>query len=333
MTVKQKQLDEKIQTGGGATGVAHTADPVAKNATLPASNLGNGESMNKIDSGVTPGQGEEETSTENNVKTTKDTAGSNKASISTKPSAASSSMKEDVAAMLNGEDLSEDFKEKATVIFEAAVTARIAEVTEDLEEQYNAALAEEVTSIQEDLGAKIDQYMDYVVEQWMEENKVAIEHSLKSEITESFIGKLKGLFEESHISIPEEKFDIVESLEEQMSEIQTRLDKVMEENMALKGDLSESTRAKILASVTEGLAATQAEKLVALAEGVDFSSAESYRKKLEIVKENYFPAEKTSGKQNLLEEIDEDNAEKPKAVVDHSPVAIYAQAISRNAKK
>lgn len=332
MTVKQKQLDEKIQTGGGATGVAHTADPVAKNATLPASNLGNGESMNKIDHN-TPGQGEEETSTENNTKPTKDTAGSNKASISTKPSAASSSMKEDVAAMLNGEDLSEDFKEKATVIFEAAVTARIAEVTEDLEEQYNAALSEEVASIQEDLGAKIDQYMDYVVEQWMEENKVAIEHSLKSEITENFIGKLKGLFEESHISIPEEKFDVVESLEEQMSEIQTRLDKAMEENMALKGDLSESTRVKILASVTEGLAATQAEKLVALAEGVDFSSAENYRKKLEIVKENYFPAEKTSGKQNLLEEIDEDNAEKPKAVVDHSPVAIYAQAISRNAKK
>ena len=332
MTVKQKQLDEKIQTGGGATGVAHTAEPVAKNATLPASNLGNGESMNKIDHN-TPGQGEEETSTENNTKPTKDTAGSNKASISTKPSAASSSMKEDVAAMLNGEDLSEDFKEKATVIFEAAVTARIAEVTEDLEEQYNAALSEEVASIQEDLGAKIDQYMDYVVEQWMEENKVAIEHSLKSEITENFIGKLKGLFEESHISIPEEKFDVVESLEEQMSEIQTRLDKAMEENMALKGDLSESTRVKILASVTEGLAATQAEKLVALAEGVDFSSAENYRKKLEIVKENYFPAEKTSGKQNLLEEIDEDNAEKPKAVVDHSPVAIYAQAISRNAKK
>ena len=331
MTVKSKQLDEKIQTGGGATGVAHDVDPVAKNATLPASNLGNGESMNKLNHN-TPGQGEEETSTENNVKTTGDSAGSNKASVGMKPSAASS-MKEDVAAMLNGEDLSEDFKEKATVIFEAAVTARINEIAEDLEEQYNAALAEEVATISEELSGKINQYMDYVVEQWMEENKVAIEHSLKSEITENFIGKLKGLFEESHISIPEEKFDVVESLEEQMSEIQTRLDKAMEENMALKGDLSESTRVKILASVTEGLAATQAEKLVALAEGVDFSSAENYRKKLEIVKENYFPAEKTSGKQNLLEEIDEDNAEKPKAVVDHSPVAIYAQAISRNAKK
>ena len=331
MTVKRKQLDEKVQTGGGATGVAHTADPVAKNATLPASNLGNGEAMNTI-AHIQPGEGEEATSTENNVKTTKDTAGSNKASVGMKPSAASS-MKEDVAAMLNGEDLSEDFKEKATVIFEAAVTARIAEVTEDLEEQYNTALEEEVTKIAEDLGAKIDQYMEYVVEQWMEQNQVAIEHSLKSEITENFITKLKGLFEESHIHIPEEKFDVVESLQSEMTDMQTRLDAVMEENMALKSDLNESARTKILASVTEGLAATQAEKLVALAEGVEYSSADSYRKKLEIVKENYFPAEKTSGKQNLLEEIDEDNAEKPKAVVSNSPVSIYAQAISRTAKK
>jgi len=331
MTVKSKQLDEKIQTGGGATGVSHTADPVAKNATLPASNLGNGESMNKLDHN-TPGQGEEETSTENNVKTTGDSAGSNKASVGMKPSAASS-MKEDVAAMLNGEDLSEDFKEKATVIFEAAVTARINEIAEDLEEQYNTALAEEVATISEELSAKINQYMDYVVEQWMEENQVAIEHSLKNEITENFISKLKGLFEESYISIPEEQFDVVEALQSEVSEVQERLDRVMEENMSLKGELSESTRAKILASVTEGLADTQAEKLVALAEGVEFDSAEQYRKKLEIVKENYFPAEKTSGKQNLLEEIDEDNAEKPRAVVNDSPVSFYAQAISRTAKK
>ena len=331
MTVKSKQLDEKIQTGGGATGVAHDVDPVAKNATLPASNLGNGESMNKLNHN-TPGQGEEETSTENNVKTTGDSAGSNKASVGMKPSAASS-MKEDVAAMLNGEDLSEDFKEKATVIFEAAVTARINEIAEDLEEQYNAALAEEVATISEELSGKINQYMDYVVEQWMEENQVAIEHSLKNEITENFISKLKGLFEESYISIPEEQFDVVEALQSEVSEVQERLDRVMEENMSLKGELSESTRAKILASVTEGLADTQAEKLVALAEGVEFDSAEQYRKKLEIVKENYFPAEKTSGKQNLLEEIDEDNAEKPRAVVNDSPVSFYAQAISRTAKK
>lgn len=332
MTVKSKQLDEKIQTGGGATGVAHNVDLVAKNATLPASNLGNGEAMNKIDD-IRPEDDAHDTDSASNTKTTKDTAGSNKASVSNKPSAASSSMKEDVAAMLNGEDLSEDFKEKATVIFEAAVTARIAEITEDLEEQYNTALEEEVATIAEDLSQKVDQYMEYVVEQWMAENQVAIEHSLKSEITENFITKLKGLFEESHISIPEEQFDVVEALESEVNDMQARLDAVMEENMALKSDLSESARTKILASVTEGLAATQAEKLVALAEGVEYTSADSYRKKLEIVKENYFPAEKTSGKQNLLEQVDEDNAEQPKTVVTNNPVSFYAQAISRTAKK
>jgi hypothetical protein len=324
MTVKEKQLDEKIQTGGGATGVAHTTDPVAKNATLPASNLGNGESMNRI-AHITPGEGEEETSTENNVKTTKDTAGSNKATVSMK------SVKEDVDAMFSGSDLSEDFKEKATVIFEAAVTAQVNEAITQLEEQYNTALEEETQKLSEDLTSKIDQYMEYVVEQWMAENQIAIEHTLKSEITEDFITKLKGLFEESYISVPEEKFDIVEDLTGRVEEIQTRLDKVMEENMTLKGELSESTREKILANVTEGLAATQAEKLVALAEGVEFDSAENYRKKLELVKENYFPVEK-SGKQNLLEQIEEDNAEPQKATV-NSPVSFYAQAISRTAKK
>lgn len=329
MTVKEKQLDEKIQTGGGATGTAYTVDPVAKNATLPASNLSNGDKMNKLDH-ATPGQSEEETSTENNVKTTKDTAGGNKSSVGMKSSAASS-MKEDVAAMLSGEDLSEAFKEKATVIFEAAVTSRTNEVIAELEEQFNVRLEEEVQSIQEDLTAKVEQYMDYVVEQWMEENQVAIEHSLKSEITEGFIEKLKGLFEESYISIPEEKFDVVESMQEQLDEVQANLDKVMEENMTLKGELSESTREKIIAEVTEGLADTQAEKLVSLSEGVEFDTAENYRKKLELVKENYFPTEKVV-KQNLMEEVNEDNAEPTKASA-NSPVNVYAQAISRTVKK
>lgn len=341
MTVKEKQLDEKIQTGGGATGVAHTADPVAKTATLPASNLGNGEAMNKI-AQVQPDGGEEETSSENNAKPTKDAAASNKASVAAKASGATpgqsysftpNSVKEDVDAMFSGTDLSEEFKEKASIIFEAAVTAKLNEAIADLEEQYNTALAEEVASIQEDLSAKIDQYMSYVAEQWMEDNKVAIEHSLKSEITEGFITKLKGLFEESYISIPEEKFDVIDNMQQEMSEMQARLDSVMEENMTLKGELSESMRAKILADVTEGLAATQAEKLVALAEGVEYDSADSYRKKLEIVKENYFPTDKATGKQNLLEQVDEDNAEPAKVTTVNSPVSFYAQAISRTVKK
>lgn len=341
MTVKQKQLDEKIQTGGGATGVAHTADPVAKSPNLPASNLGNGESMNTI-AHIAPGEGEEETSTENNVKTTKDTAGSNKASVGMKGSAATpgqsysfapNSVKEDIEAMFSGTELSEDFKEKATVIFEAAVTAQVNEVVADLEEQYNTALAEELAKIHEDLSNKIDQYMTYTVEQWMEQNQVAIEHSLRTEITESFIEKLKGLFEESYITVPEEKFDVVEEMQSQVEEIKSQLDAAIAENMTLKDALSESARKDIIAQVSEGLAATQAEKLVALAEGVEFDSVDNYRKKLEIVKENYFPSDKpASAKQNLLEQINEENVEPAKATV-NSPVSMYAQAISRTVKK
>ena len=326
MTVKQKQLDEKIMTGGGATGVAHTADPVAKSPNLPASNLSNGEPMNKI-AHIAPGEGEEETSTENNVKTTKDTAGSNKASVGMK------SVKEDIDAMFAGTELSEDFREKATVIFEAAVTAQVNDVVEDLEEQYNTALAEELAKIHEDLSNKIDQYMTYTVEQWMQENEVAIEHSLRTEITEGFIAKLKDLFEESYISVPEEKFDVVEGMEAQFQEIQSQLDVIIAENIALKDALSESTRKEILAQVSEGLAATQAEKLVALAEGVEFDSVDNYRKKLEIVKENYFPSDKpASSKQNMLEQLNEENIEPTKAT-DNSPVSFYAQAISRTVKK
>lgn len=341
MTVKQKQLDEKIQTGGGATGVSHTADPVAKNATLPASHLGNGEKMNTI-AHIAPGEGEEETSTENNVKTTKDTAGSNKASVGMKGSAATpgqsysfapNSVKEDVEAMFAGSELSEEFKEKAAVIFEAAVTAQVNEAIADLEEQYNTALAEELAKIFEDLTDKIDQYMTYTVEQWMEENQVAIEHSLRTEITEEFITNLKSLFEQSYISIPEEKFDVVEGMTAEMEEMKAELDKAIEENMELKNALIESSRKEIIAQVSEGLAATQSEKLVALAEGVEFDSLENYRKKLEIVKENYFPTDKpASAKQNLLEQINEENVEPAKATV-NSPVSAYAQAISRTVKK
>jgi hypothetical protein len=175
--------------------------------------------------------------------------------------------------------------------------------------------------------------MTYTVEQWMEENQVAIEHSLRTEITEEFITNLKSLFEQSYISIPEEKFDVVEGMTAEMEEMKAELDKAIEENMELKNALIESSRKEIIAQVSEGLAATQSEKLVALAEGVEFDSLENYRKKLEIVKENYFPTDKpASAKQNLLEQINEENVEPAKATV-NSPVSAYAQAISRTVKK
>jgi hypothetical protein len=241
-------------------------------------------------------------------------------------------MKEDIEAMFNGADLSEEFKEQATVIFEAAVTARVNDVVQDLEEQYNTALESEVVKIHEDLTTKIDQYLDYVVEQWMEENKVAIEHSLRTEITEGFITGLRGLFEEHYMDIPEERIDVVEELQAEMASMQERLDAVMQENIELMGHLSEATRESILTDVAEGLTVTQAEKLLTLAEGVEFDSPDNFRRKLEIVKENYFPSDKTSSKQtNLLEEVNEEGQKT--TVQSDSIVAKYASAISRTVKK
>lgn len=332
MTVKKTQLDEKIQTGGGATGVAHTADPVDKNATLPVGNHNNGQQSAEKIAAVTPGQGEEETSSENNAKPTGNAAGGNKSSVGMKSSAAAS-VKEDVEAMFAGSELSEEFKEKATVIFEAAVTAQVNEAVTELEEQYNTALAEETVRIEQELTEGINKYMEYVAEQWLDQNKVAIQASLKSELTESFINDLKALFEQHYISIPDDKFDAVEAMQEEMAELQQRLDGVMEENMVLKSEVAESARAKILADVAEGLAATQAEKLTALAEGVVFDGAETFRKKLEIVKENYFPTDKpASGAKSLMEEVQEETEQKASAP-GNSPVSFYAQAISRTVKK
>lgn len=322
MTVRRKQLDEKLVSGGGATGVSHTADPIETKVNLPASNLGNGEPMPKI-AAVTPGQAETETDPESNVQATMDSSASNKASVS---------MKEDIEAMFNGADLSEEFKEQATVIFEAAVVARVNEVVADLEEQYNEALEKEITDVKEGLTSKLDQYLDYVVEQWMEENKVAIEHSLRTEITEGFISGLQGLFQEHYMNIPEEKLDVVEELQNELAEAQQRLDQALEENMNLLGHLSEATRESILTDIAEGLTVTQAEKLLTLSEGVEFDSPDNFRKKLEIVKENYFPSEKTTSKQqNLFEEVTEEG--QTQTAPANTLVHKYATAISRSVKK
>ena len=321
---KPKSMTEKLHTGGGATGATEVCDPVPKRATLPVGNHNNGMPMTSIDH-IAPEEGEEETNTENNTKPTKNTAASNKASVN---------MKESVAAMFNNEELSEDFKEKATIIFEAAVTANVNAAIEELQEQYADALIAETAVIEENMQEQINQYMTSAVEQWMENNVVAIEHDLKSQITENFLVGLKNLFEEHQINIPDDEFNVVDELQSEIQSMQEKLDSVITENMSLKGEVNESHRDKILADVTEGLAATQVEKLVSLAEGVEYDSAENYRKKLVIVKENYFPTEKSmTGKtQSLMEEIQDDNGQKP-ASSTNSVVSNYAKAISRTVKK
>jgi len=324
------ELLEKVNVGGGQTGASSTADPVGGTATLPASKK-QGDAMQK---GQNPaGTAIEDTDSDNNTKPTGDASGSNKASIGTKASAASASMKEDVDAMFNGEELTEEFKEKATVIFEAAVQARIDEAKVALEEEYKIKLEEEVSTIQEELATKVDEYLQYVVQEWMAENEVAIQSSLKAEITEEFIDGMKSLFAEHYIEVPDEKLDVLGEMNAEIEELKAKLNDQINESIELKSRLNEKSRDEVFAQVSEGLAATQVEKLKTLAEGVDFDSADSFKKKLELVKENYFPTEK---KQSVLTEeitgVDDDSTASAAAQTS-GPMAKYVTAISRTLKQ
>jgi hypothetical protein len=201
-------------------------------------------------------------------------------------------VEEDVNALLGGEELSEDFKEKAKTIFEAAINSKVAAVKEELEAQYQEKLAEEIQSAKESLAERVDSYLEYVSDEWFEENSLAIEAGLKTEMTESFLEGMKGLFEEHYVSIPEDKYDVLESMVEKLDDMETKLNEQIEKNINLNGRLSEATADGILDQVSEGLASTQKEKLASLSESVEFESEEQYRDKLETLKESYFNSKK-----------------------------------------
>ena len=214
---------------------------------------------------------------------------------------------EDVNALLGGEELSEEFKEKARVIFEAALTSKIKEVQESLEIQYAERLEEERESLKETLTERVDAYLEYVCQEWMTENELAIEHGLKTEMTESFLTGMKGLFEEHYVTIPEDKYDVLESMVEKLDDMETKLNEQIDKNIGLNKRLAESTADGVLNIVSEGLAETQKEKLASLAESVEFESEEEYREKLETLKESYFskaPAAKSEAPQTLSESVD-----------------------------
>jgi len=202
-------------------------------------------------------------------------------------------IEEDVNALLGGEELSESFKEKAKTIFEAAVRSKVNEVKEAIEAEYAERLAEEVEEAKSELAERVDAYLEYVAEEWFVENELAIEHGLKTEMTESFLEGMRGLFEDHYVSIPEDKYDVLESMVEKLDEMEGKLNEQIEKNISLNKRLAESVADGILDQVSEGLAATQKEKLASLAESVEFESEEEYREKLEMLKESYFPASKT----------------------------------------
>ena len=216
-------------------------------------------------------------------------------------------IEEDVNALLGGEELSEEFREKAKMVFEAALNSKVQEIQEALEAQQEQAIAEAIESHKAALEERVDAYLEYVAEEWMVENALAVEHGLKSEMTESFLAGMRGLFEEHYVTIPEDKYDVLESMVEKLDDMETKLNEQIEKNISLNSRLAESVADGILDSVSEGLALSQKEKLASLAESVEFESEEEYREKLETLKESYFsrtPATKSEAPQTLSEGVD-----------------------------
>ena len=199
-------------------------------------------------------------------------------------------IEEDVNALLAGEDLSEEFQEKARTIFEAALRSKVSEIKETLEEQYSNVLAEEVEEIKTELAERVDSYLEYVADEWISENALAVEQGLKTEMTESFLQGMRGLFEDHYVTIPEEKYNVLESMVEKLDDMETKLNEQIEKNISLNKRLSESVADGIFEQVSEGLADTQKDKLASLSESVEFESEIEYREKLETLKESYFPS-------------------------------------------
>ena len=216
-------------------------------------------------------------------------------------------IEEDVNALLAGEELSEEFQEKARTIFETAINAKVAGIKEELEQAYAAALAEEVEEVKEALAQRVDSYLEYVADEWFQENALAVETGLKTEMTESFLSGMKELFEAHYVSIPEDKYDVLESMVEKLDEMETKLNEQIEKNVSLNKRLAESVAEGILDQVSEGLADTQKDKLASLAESVEFESEEEYREKLEMLKESYFsikPTAQSAKTETLSEGVD-----------------------------
>lgn len=258
------------------------------------------------------------------------TAPGGKPALGQMPRATLGAVKEDITAMFAGEDLTEEFKESASTLFEAALTARMNLETVRLEEEFAEKLDEEVAAVQEEMTTKVDQYLDYVVEQWVEENKLAIETSLRAEIAENFMEGLRGLFAESYINVPSEKIDVLGELQAQIEDLEAKLDESVNKQIELQSVIDEATMEATFDEVSEGLAATQVEKLRTLAEGVEFSDADTYAKKLNIIKDKFFAEGKKVVTTGVIAEEAEELTEQTVQVPAH--MAHYAAAISRTVK-
>ena len=241
---------------------------------------------------------------------------------------------DDVKALLEGEELSEEFQEKAKTIFETAIKTKVEEVKANLEESYAATLVEEIDTVKSVLTERLDSYLEYVADEWVQENKLAIENGIKGEMTESFLNGMKQLFEDHYVTIPEEKYDVLESMVDKLDEMEGKLNEQIEKNVSLNKRLAESESDVILADVAEGLAVSQKEKLASLAENVEFESESDYREKLVTLKESYFPSGKTSAPKSNSENLSEEVSTDEVVSQDTTPrMQAYLDTLSRAAKK
>ena len=239
-------------------------------------------------------------------------------------------VEEDLNALIAGEELSEEFQEKARTIFETAIKTKVSELKEELKKEYEQSLTEEVKAIKEEIEDRADAYLEYVADEWMEENALAVEHGLKTEMTESFLTGMKSLFEDHYVTIPEEKYDVLNSMVEKLDEMEGKLNEQINKNVALNKRLAESSADAIFAEATEGLALSQKDKLATLAENVEFDSEDNYREKLATLRKSYFP--ENAGVQRDNSETISEGTEAPQA----APTGLmesYLETLTRVAKK
>ena len=317
MTVKKK-LEEKVTVGGGATGVSEVPDPVGGKAKLPKSNE-NGEGMKK---GQNPaGTPVEETDSDSNVKAVGNDAAKNKASIA---------MKEEIAGLFAGAEVSEEFIAKATTLFEGAIALKVDEAKKEIQEHYEATLDEEVASIRTELTEKVDDYLKHTETKWLEENQVAIESTLKSELTEDFINGLKTLFSNHYMDIPSDKIDVLENLASKVEELETKLNESTKEAIAKEKIIESFKRNETLDTISTGLSMAQKEKLKTMAESIEVSDLATFKGKLETLKESILGGQYKKVESNVLTETFEGDEEKAKP--SDPRMARYVTAISRSVK-
>ena len=240
-------------------------------------------------------------------------------------------VEDDINALIAGEELSEDFQEKARTIFEAAINSKVSIIKEDLEKEYAKVLQEEIDSTKIQLTERVDSYLEYVAGEWLEENSLAVEQGLKAEMSESFLTGMKSLFEEHYVSIPEDKYDVLESMVNKLDDMEEKLNEQIDKNVGLTKRLAESKSDGILSDVSEGLAVTQKDKLASLAESVEFESESDYREKLVTLRNSYFPTRQVASTQSDDSEMLSEESKQP--VQSTGTMANYLTTLQRITKK